>query len=1067
MSSRKKMFSLLVVALLLSSLLPVLAATPAQACNPGISLSKTGPDTADAGEAITYSFTVTNNGDIALSNVSVSDGMLRMVHAVGSLAPGAQQSFTKSYTIPAGAIGNINNTASAVGNYNHDRDCGTVRATDSHTVRINVYQQPPQVNPNIDLAKTGPASATVGETITYNFTVTNSGDTPLSNVTVTDAMLGGVIYGPVSLTAGQASSFSKTYTVKPGDPDALTNTASAIGYCTELPVTDEASWTVDIFRPDPGISLEKTGPGSVKAGETITYTFTVTNTGNVPLADVTVKDKKLNLTRYLGTLPAGDAGVSTFTATYKTGPCENGPVYNEASVKGKYGCETVEDNSKWTVEIIKPRPGIQIIKSGPETACVGDCVTYTFTVNNTGDVPLSNVVVTDARIGLIKCLGSIPAGGSETFTRSYKVLPWDPCLIVNTALVTACSPCGMVTDTDCHKMVVGKPSIDIEKCGPIAACAGDTITYKFIVKNTGNVPLADVTVTDPKLDLTRNLGTLAPCQTLCFTADYQVKPEDACLLTNIAMVTGESRCGTVKDRDVHKLLVKNPVIEIEKNGPETACRGDKITYRIKIKNTGNMPLMGIVVEDPTLDWKEKLCPLVILWPGQTMCFKVDYVVGMEDPDPLVNTATVNACSLCCGKVTAQDDHVVDILNPAVEIEKTGPESACVGHEVGYQFKVTNTGDTDLTNLVVTDDVIGDIGTIEVLGAGESTTLEATYTITGEDPDPLVNTATVTACTPCQEEITDTDDHSLEVLNPVVEIIKTGPESATVGDEITYEFEVKNTGDTPLIDLVVTDDVIGDIGTIDFLDVGESKTLQAVYAVQEDDPNPLVNTATVTGMTRCEEEVTDSDDHSLVIIPKKEVGLGGVEVTKTLNDSDGKVTVGDTFTYDIQVTNTGNTFIPANVNLKDTYDTEYLSYKFAGPESDDNVDDGEIAWTDISGGKGLNPGESVSVTVYFVAMKEGEVENNAAVSAADENGAILEDSDSAPVTVEKPALDYKQPVQNTPPLAQATPAATTTTTSSLPYTGDNLGLLIIMALSMMAAGPLFMATETFRRRKREK
>ncbi|MBN2169528.1 MAG: DUF11 domain-containing protein [Actinobacteria bacterium] len=1061
MSSKKKLFSLLVVALLLSSLLPIFAATPAQACNPKISLSKTGPETADAGETITYSFTVSNSGDVPLCNVSVSDPMLGMMESFGNMAAGAQQSFTKSYTIPAGTIGSINNTATANGNY--EGRC--VSSSDSHTVRINTYQEPPpQLNPDIDLAKTGPVSAAVGDTITYNFTVTNTGDTSLSNVTVTDPMLGGLIYGPATLAAGQSAAFSKAYTVKPGDPEALTNTASAAGYCSELSVSDEASWTVDIFKPGPDISLEKTGPGSVNAGETITYNFTVTNTGNVPLDDVTVKDNKLDLTKCLGTLSAG--GVSTFTATYKTGPCESGPVHNEASVKGKYGCETVEDCSKWTVEIIKPKPGIEIIKSGPESACVGDCVTYTFTVNNTGDVPLSNVMVTDARIGLIKCLGCIPVGGSETFTKSYKVVPWDPCLIVNTALVTACSPCGMVTDTDCHKMVVSKPSIDIEKCGPLAACAGDTITYKFIVKNTGNVPLTGVTVTDPKLDLTKNLGTLAPCQTVCFTADYQVKPEDACVLTNIAMVTGEARCGTVKDRDCHKLLVKNPVIEIEKTGPETACRGDKITYKIKVKNTGNMPLMGIVVEDPTLDWKEKLCPLVILWPGQTMCFKVDYIVGMEDPDPLVNTATVTACSLCCGKVTAQDDHVVDILNPAVEIEKTGPEMACVGHEVTYQFKVTNTGDTPLVDLVVTDDVIGDIGTIEALGAGESVTLEAKYTITSEDPDPLVNTATVTATTPCEIEVTDTDDHSLDVLNPAVEIIKTGPDSANAGDEITYEFEVRNTGDTPLVDLVVTDDVIGDIGTIDFLDVGESKTLQATYTVQEDDPNPLVNTATVTGTTRCQEEVTDTDDHSLDIIPKKELGLGDIEITKTLNDSDGKVMVGDTFTYDIQVTNTGDTFIPANVNLQDTYDTEYLSYKFAGPESDDNTDDGEINWTDISDGAGLNPGESIDVTVYFVAMKEGEVDNNAMVTVEDENGVILEDSDSAPVTIEQPSMNYNQPVQETPPLAQATPTATTTT-SSLPYTGDSLGLLIIMALSMMAAGPLFMLTDTFRRRKRDK
>ncbi len=44
--------------------------------------------------------------------------------------------------------------------------------------------------PAITLLKDGPQSAAVGDTITYTFDVTNSGDTPLSNVHITDPLLG-------------------------------------------------------------------------------------------------------------------------------------------------------------------------------------------------------------------------------------------------------------------------------------------------------------------------------------------------------------------------------------------------------------------------------------------------------------------------------------------------------------------------------------------------------------------------------------------------------------------------------------------------------------------------------------------------------------------------------------------------------------------------------------------------------------------------------------------------------------------------------------------------------------
>ncbi|MGQ9602386.1 MAG: DUF7507 domain-containing protein, partial [Candidatus Bipolaricaulia bacterium] len=103
----------------------------------------------------------------------------------------------------------------------------------------------------IALEKSGPASARVGETITYSFRLTNCGDLILDDAEVSDPLLGGKIWDGI-LQPGQTVTFTESYTIQPNDPDPLVNTATAIGrpmtpQGTYLPdVMDTASWTVDL-----------------------------------------------------------------------------------------------------------------------------------------------------------------------------------------------------------------------------------------------------------------------------------------------------------------------------------------------------------------------------------------------------------------------------------------------------------------------------------------------------------------------------------------------------------------------------------------------------------------------------------------------------------------------------------------------------------------------------------------------------------------------------------------------------------------------------------------------------
>jgi uncharacterized repeat protein (TIGR01451 family) len=208
---------------------------------------------------------------------------------------------------------------------------------------------PVSSSPSIALVKTGVLS-TDGNTITYSFTVTNTGNVPLTGVTVSDPKLGGSItLSSTSLSAspgpGHTATGTATYTVTTADRSAgaVENTATASGNPpTGSPVTDQSGTAIDNNDPtivpvssSPSIALVKTGVLSTD-GNTITYSFTVINTGNVTLTGVAVNDPLLGGAVTVSPTTLEPDGTATGTATYTVTQAnrEAGNVTNQATVTG-------------------------------------------------------------------------------------------------------------------------------------------------------------------------------------------------------------------------------------------------------------------------------------------------------------------------------------------------------------------------------------------------------------------------------------------------------------------------------------------------------------------------------------------------------------------------------------------------------------------------------------------------------------------------------------------------------------------------------------------------------------
>lgn len=125
--------------------------------------------------------------------------------------------------------------------------------------------------PDVHLEVSGPATANCGDTITYSFAVTNTGNTCLyGGIKVNSPLLGGQIFSHTPVAPGEGFVFTKTYVVKAGDSTPLVNTVTIIGdppgSLANVTKQTAVSTVILGFCPPPAPTglVDKAGDGFVK-----------------------------------------------------------------------------------------------------------------------------------------------------------------------------------------------------------------------------------------------------------------------------------------------------------------------------------------------------------------------------------------------------------------------------------------------------------------------------------------------------------------------------------------------------------------------------------------------------------------------------------------------------------------------------------------------------------------------------------------------------------------------------------------------------------------------------------
>lgn len=388
--------------------------------------------------------------------------------------------------------------------------------------------------------------------------------------------------------------------------------------------------------------------------------------------------------------------------------------------------------------------------------------------------------------------------------------------------------------------------------------------------------------------------------------------------------------------------------------PPEAHVGDVITYTYYLHNTGDLPFHNISVRDDVAGNATYQSGDVnansILNPNETWVFTSTYTIQAVDPSPLVATATISATTSTSVTVVDTETATTSILPeesiPGIAITKTAlPLQVHVGDNITYTYEVTNTGNTPLSDITVTDNRLGTIpfpsGIDEesILDIEETWVFSANYTAGSDDPSPLENTANVSGMDNSEQIVTASDNASVAILRPSIALDKTAnADQFHVGDNVTYTYTVTNTGNTPLGDISVSDDLIeiitfvsGDINLDEILDVEETWIFTANYTVIGDDPSPLENTGNVFGMDGLKQIVIASDSASVVILRP------GITIHKTAYPN--PVNEGDEITYIYKVTNNGNTPL-GNISVTDD-PAEIITYMGGDSDGDGLLDVGEI------------------------------------------------------------------------------------------------------------------------------
>jgi LPXTG-site transpeptidase (sortase) family protein len=1023
---------------------------------PDISVTKTASvvSVPETGGSVTFSYTVNNNSTVPVTINALSDDMFAAVVGnstcqVGTtLIAGGNCSFTYTTTLSGTAGDTHTNTFTVTA---EDVDGNSDTASDSADVTFT------DVLPDISVTKTASVASVpeTGGSVSFTYTVNNNSTIP---VTITD--LGDDVFTTLTgsstcqigtdLAAGTNCSFTYTTTLSGTAGDTHTNTFTVTAEDVDGN-SDTASDSASVNFTDvlPNISVTKTASvvSVPETGGNVTFTYTVTNDGAVPVTITDLGDDVFTTltgspTCQVGTTLAASGNCSfTYTTTLSgTAGDTHTNTFTVTAEDVDGNSDTASDSA--SVNFTDVLPDISVTKTSsvisvPET---GGSITFTYTVNNNSTVPVTITALSDDKfpvvVGNSTCqIGTTLAVGSDcSFTYTTTLSGTAGESHTNTFTVTAEDVDGnpdTASDSASVAFTDVLPSISVTKTTSVASVpeTGGSVTFTYTVNNDGTIP---VTITDLGDDVFTTLTGSPTCQlgttliaggNCSFTYTTTLSGTAGDTHTNTFTVTAEDVDGnsdTASDSASVNFTDVLPNISVTKTAsvasvPET---GGSVTFTYTVNNNSTIPVTITDLGDDvftTLTGSLTCQVGTTLTAGGNCSFTYTTTLSGTAGDTHTNTFTVTAEDVDGNSDTASDSATVDFTDvlPDISVTKTAsvisvPET---GGSVTFTYTVNNNSTVPVTITDLGDDVFTtltgsptcQVGTTLTVGGNCSFTY--TTTLSGTAGESHTNTFMVTAedVDGNSDTASDSADVTFTDVLPDISVTKTASVASVpeTGGSVTFTYTVNNDG---MIPVTITDlgddmfaDVVGDstcqVGTN--LTAGSDCSFTYTTTLSGTAGEPHTNTFTVTAEDVDGNIDTASDSTDVAFI---DTGTSVIGVAKDL-DSSVLVSSGTyDVTYTLLVRNYGTKDL-ANIQVVDDLKATFPDPAIIDVQSVSSTDfsvnagyDGDTDTDLLEGTDSLAAGESGTITLVVRVTPDivGPYNNSATVSAMTTTGTNIDD-----------------------------------------------------------------------------